>query len=125
MSTLANPRFKPSGEAVAALMSPMIGLLALSIANLIWEAKRWIPLEDVSQVYIRIGSWIPRADKIGPFAGKETILLAAWGVTWLVLHLILRKRELRIAPWAIAFVIGIAAAVLLLWPPFTEILIPE
>ncbi len=125
MSALANSRLKPNGEAVAALMSPMIGLLVFSIANLIWEAKRWIPEQDVTPLYVRIGSWIPNANKIGPFAGKETILLLVWGGAWLVLHLLLHKRELRVAPWAIAFVIGIAAAALLLWPPFAEILIPE
>ncbi len=125
MSVLSNSRLKPNGEAVAALMSPMIGLLVFAIANFIWEAKRWLPAEDVTPTYLRFGSWIPNANKIGPFAGKETILLVAWGITWLGLHLLLRKRELRMAPWAIAFVIGIAAAALLLWPPFAEILIPE
>ncbi len=116
---------RPSGEAIAALMGPMFGLLAFSIANYIWEATRWDPLRDVTPLYLRIGIWIPYSSKIGPYAGKETILLLVWLVTWGVLHLVLREKELRVAPWAIAFLIGIAAAVLLLWPPFTEIMIPE
>jgi hypothetical protein len=112
---------KPSGEAIAAFMSPMLGLLALSIANLLWEADRVY----YTEVYLRIGSWIPKYDRIGPFTGKETILLVVWLVSWVVLHLLLRKREMRVAPWAIAFLIGIAVAALLVWPPVAEALIPE
>ncbi len=125
MSAQAKPSIRPSGEAVAAFISPMIGLLALSISNYIWEATRWDPSRDVTPLYLQIGSWIPYSAKIGPYAGKETILLVAWFASWVVLHLILRKREVRVAPWAIVFLIGIATAALLLWPPFTEILIPE
>ncbi len=116
---------RPTGEAIAAFISPVLGLLALSIANYIWEATRWDPARDVSALYIKLGSWIPESDKIGPLVGKETILLVVWLGTWVALHLALRKRELRVAPWAIAFVVGIAFAALLLWPPLAEIFIPE
>ena len=125
MSIQRTISLRPNGEAIAALMSPMFGLIAFSIANYIWEATRWDPLRDVTPLYLKIGSWIPYYSKIGPYAGKETILLVVWLATWLVLHLVLRKKELRVLPWAIAFMIGIAFAALLLWPPFTEIMIPE
>ncbi len=112
---------KPNGEAIAAFMSPMLGLLALAFANLLWEANRTY----YTEVYLRIGSWIPKYDRIGPLTGKETILLMVWLGSWAILHLLLRKREMRIAPWAIAFLIGIVAAALLVWPPVAEGIIPE
>ena len=116
---------KPTGEAIAALMSPMIGLLAFSISNLVWEAYRFTGNDIITPFLMRLGSWVPAYDKIGPLAGKETILLAIWLGSWLVLHLVLRKREMRIAPWAIAFLIGIGVAALILWPPLIEVIVPE
>jgi hypothetical protein len=120
-SRLINHEQKPNGEAIAAFMSTMLGLLGLSIANLLWDSNR----DYYTEVYLRIGSWIPKYDRIGPFTGKETILLVVWLSSWLILHLLLRKREMRVAPWAIAFLIGIVTAALMAWPPVAEILIPE
>ncbi len=120
LETMTDNR-RPSGEAVAAFMSPMLGLLALSIANLLWEANRVF----YTDVYLQIGSWIPKYDRIGPYTGKETILLVVWLGSWAILHLLLRKRDVRVAPWAIAFLVGIFAAALLAWPPVAEALIPE
>jgi hypothetical protein len=125
MSSQPITRNRPSGEAIAAFISPVIGLLAFSIANMVWDATRWDPARDISPLYLAIGSWIPYSNKIGPYAGKETILLVGWLGAWLFLHLLLRKRDLSVAPWAIAFVVGIAIAALLLWPPLIEALIPE
>ncbi len=120
-SKLITHALKPNGEAIAAFMSPMLGLLALSIANGLWEANRVY----YTEVYLRIGSWMPQYDRIGPYSGKETILLVVWLASWAILHLLLRKREMNVAPWAIAFLIGIAVAALLVWPPVAEVVIPE
>lgn len=116
---------RPSGEAIAAFFSPVIGLLVFSIINAFWETTRWDPNRDISPVLLRIGSWIPSYEKIGPMAGKETILIVVWLAAWAILHLILRKRDLRVAPWAIAFLIGITLATLLLWSPLLEVVFPE
>jgi hypothetical protein len=116
---------KPTGEAIAALMSPMLGLFVFSIVSLMWEATRWDPTRDFSPLLLKIGAWIPYSTAIGPYSGRETILLLTWGVSWLILHAILRKKELRILPWAIAFLVGIALSTLLLWAPFGEAIIPE
>ncbi len=121
MSKLNSREQKPNGEAIAAFMSPMLGVFALSIANLLWEANR----DFYGQLYLRLGSWMPQYDRIGPLTGKETILLVVWLGSWAVLHLLLRKREMRVAPWAIAFLVGTIASALLVWPPVAEALIPE
>lgn len=113
--------YKPSGEAIAALISPMLGLVALAISNMLWEADKVY----YTEVYLRVGSWMPMYDRIGPFAGKQTIVLVVWLASWGILHLALRKRDVRVGPWAIAFLVGITAAALLLWPPFFELFIPE
>jgi hypothetical protein len=33
--------------------------------------------------------WMPGAEGIGPYSGKETLSLLAWLVTWAVLHVVL------------------------------------
>lgn len=118
-------RIKPTGEAIAAFVSPVIGLLVFSVVNALWESTRWDPLRDFSPTLTQIGSWMPQYEKIGPYAGKETILLVTWLASWLVLHFVLRKRDLKVAPWAIAFVIGIGIAALMLWTPVIEAIVPE
>ncbi len=121
MSDSISQERRPNGEAIAAFMAPMFGLWGLAIANLLWEANR----EFYTDVYLRIGSWMPQYDRIGPLSGKETILLVVWLCSWAILHVILRKREMRVAPWAVAFLIGIIASALLVWPPVAEMLVPE
>ena len=124
MSAQIKP-IKPTGEAIAALMSPMIGLFAFSIVSMMWEATRWDPTRDFSPLLLKIGSWIPSSTGIGPYSGRETILLVTWGISWLVLHMVLRKKEMRVLLWAIVFLVGIALSVLLLWAPFAEAILPE
>jgi hypothetical protein len=67
-------------------------------------------------------AWIPGAQEIGPYSGKETTLLVVWLVSWAVLHFALRKRDLPIKPWAIGFLVAVGVATTLLWPPVFALL---
>lgn len=125
MSAQVKSALRPTGEAIAALMSPMIGIFVFSVVSMLWDATYWDPTRDFSPLLLRIGSWMPYSGKIGPYSGRETILLVTWAVAWLVLHFILRKKELRVLPWAIAFLVGMAISTLLLWAPFPEAIMPE
>lgn len=109
----------PSGIAIAAFLAPTIGLLAMSIANFLQEANDAV----FKPIYLSIGSWMPNYKGIGPYSGKETILLVTWLGSWAVLHFLLRGKELPVRPFTIAMLIGIAAATILLWPPFFEVLL--
>jgi hypothetical protein len=108
----------PGGIAVAALMGAMLGMLTLAVVNVLTAASpdfnKWV--HDVGKL------WMPGAQGIGPYSGKETLALISWLGSWLVLHLTLRKRDVEISRWFIIFLVGVGVATTLIWPPVFEYL---
>jgi hypothetical protein len=101
------------GAAQAALLSAMAGILALALVNLGTEIS-----ESFKEKIHGIGKlFIPGAEGIGPYSGKEVMALAAWLASWFVLHLCLRDRELSDRAVVGIFLMGVALATTLLWPP--------
>ena len=100
-----NARVMPSGIAVAALMSSMLGMLALAVVNVFTTASK-----DFNAWVHGVGKlWMPGAAGIGPYSGKETIALAVWLGTWVVLHYALRERELKLSTWLVVFLVGVGS----------------
>ncbi len=98
----------PSGVAIAALLAGVIGLLTLGVVNI---------LADVSRPFSNALTLNPG---IGPYSGKELFMFAAWFGSWIVLHLLLRKRELNMRKWFGAIMALLLVSVLLVWPPIFE-----
>ena len=66
---------------------------------------------------------IDRARWLGPVVeGKETLALAGWLGSWVILHFVLRKRDLEISRWLVLFLAGVGIATTLIWPPVFEYL---
>jgi len=114
----SNTTAKTLGAAQAALISIVIGLLTLALVNL---GTEFSPTFKVA-VHGIGKAWMPGAEGIGPYSGKESCTLLAWLMTWPVLHKLLRKRELSHTMIVAVFIIGVATATLLLWPPVFTIL---
>jgi len=110
------PNFENLGVAQAAILAAMLGLLALSLVNLGTE------MSDAFKTTVHnIGKlWMPGAQGIGPYSGKETISLLVWLVSWFLLHGILRTKEWNAQTVLAIFLVGIAIATTLLWPPVTH-----
>ncbi len=112
------PKGTPGGVAVAALLAAMLGMLTLAVVNVFTAASpafnAWV--HAVGKL------WMPGAEGIGPYSGKETLAAAAWIASWIVLHLALRKRDLEVSRWLIVFLIGVGIATTLIWPPVFEYL---
>ena len=106
----------PSGIAVAAMMSAVIGMLALAVINICTAASpavnTWV--HSVGKL------WMPGAEGIGPYSGKETLAALAWLGSWVILHYALRGRELSLSRWVIVFLVGVGLATTLIWPPVFE-----
>lgn len=106
----------PSGIAVAALLSVVIGVLTLAIVNVFTAASpafnAWV--HSVGKL------WMPGAQGIGPYSGKETLSAVAWLGSWVLLHYALRRREMNLSRWLIAFLVGVGLATTLIWPPVFE-----
>jgi len=110
---------KPNGSAVAAFLSAMIGLLTMGIVHTATDAST-----SFSNWVLMVGKlWIPNAQGIGPYSGKETFLLLGWLLSWAVLHLLLRKRDMKLAIPVVVFVVGMALATLLIYTPFIDFIL--
>jgi len=101
------------GAAQAALLSAMLGCLTLALVNLGTE------LSKEFQTFVhKVGKlWMPGAEGIGPYSGKETLMLVTWLFSWLILGRILRNREWNMNVVWILFLFGIGISTTLLWPP--------
>jgi len=108
----------PGGIAVAALMAAMLGMLTLAVVNVFTTGSpafnAWV--HGIGKL------WMPGAQGIGPYSGKETLGLVAWLGSWVILHAALRRRDLDVARWFIVFLVGVAIATTLIWPPVFEYL---
>lgn len=106
----------PSGVAVAALLAAMIGMLALAGVNQFTAISK-----DFNTWVHGVGKlWMPGAEGIGPYSGKETLSALAWLVSWVGLHFVLRDKELRLSRWLIVFLVGVGLATTWIWPPVFE-----
>ena len=108
----------PGGIAVAALMAALLGMLTLAVVNVFTAASKgfnaWV--HSVGKL------WMPGAEGIGPYSGKETISLVVWIVSWVVLHFALRRKDMEVSRWLIVFLVGVGIATTLIWPPVFEYL---
>lgn len=103
----------PPGYAISAYLSVMIGLLTMAVVNFFAEAS-----EAFKTFVHQAGkAWMPGAQGIGPYSGKETFGLLAWLVSWAVLHYAFGKRLQNDAVWLTVFLAGIGLATTLFWPP--------
>jgi len=110
---------KPNGAAIAAYLSAMLGLLVMGVVHTMTDASA-----DFSKWVLSIGKlWIPNAQGIGPYSGKETFLLVTWLLSWAVLDMLLRKRDVKLAAPVVVFVVGMALATLFVYTPFIDFLL--
>lgn len=107
---------KPTGIAAASLFAAALSLLTLAASHLLAgyseAAKTW--------VHAWGKAWMPGAQGIGPYSGKETLMLVVWIGSWILLHRWLKKREVNLTLAGILFLAAIGVATTLLWPPVTE-----
>ena len=98
----------PTGGLFAALFAAWIGLITLALVNV------------VSDIDAGFKTWLTLHSGIGPYSGKELLLLVAWFLSWPVLHVVLRRRELDVKLWFGVFLGGMLIATALMWPPVFE-----
>ena len=102
-----------NGRAAAAYWGAGIGLLTLALANLGAELS-----EGVKNAVHAAGKlWMPGAQGIGPYSGKETLALLAWLGSWGLLRALLKNREIKEPASFIGFLVVLGAATTLIWPP--------
>ncbi len=108
-----------TGPAAAALISVGLGLLVLGISQALSGAST--RFKDAMQALGNL--WIPGAQGIGPYSGKETIAVLVWLLSWIMLHALLRKREVSVVLAGIVALVLVGVATTILWPPVTHLLV--
>lgn len=97
-----------SGPAIAATLSLLLGFYTLMITHHISRLTK-----EMDKLIHSYGYWIPGSTGIGPdgsigsYAGKETLALLVWGLSWVIFHVLWRKQDLPIRGWLPFFLGGL------------------
>ena len=116
MSKVPSPAPLTTGPAAAALIGVAGGILAVALSHVLSEASA--SFKEGMQVLGNL--WMPGAQGIGPYSGKETAGLVVWLLSWMLLHLALRKREVNLVMTGIVTLVLVGVATTILWPPVIE-----
>jgi hypothetical protein len=119
LATGASTPPQTSGVAAAAFISAAIGTMTVMVTHHLAETS------IVREKFIySLGYWIPGSTNpdpvtgnIGSYAGKETMLLIGWLISWFILHHLLEHRQ--VSPRTIFFgTFGLfVAAIVMCWHP--------
>ncbi|MGK7945802.1 MAG: hypothetical protein AB4058_15175 [Microcystaceae cyanobacterium] len=116
----ANPP-QLSGEAAAAFLSASIGAIAMMIAHHLADADQ---SKVIQKKLLILGSWIPGADNpdplwgnIGNYTGKETVLLLAWLISWIILYVLLKDRQVKTVTLFVWMIGLMTLATAMCWHP--------
>ncbi len=107
-----------NGSAAAAIASATVGIITLAISNVFASLS-----QSTKSFMLDIGKlWIPGAEGIGPYSGKETFMVAAWLSSWILLYFALRNKEVRLLYYSVFFMAGVGVSTLLVWTPVVHLL---
>ena len=108
-----------SGSAAAALISVGIGCFMMMVTHHFTETS-----VEIDTFIWDLGKWIPGSGNdnklwgtLGSYAGKQTILLVSWLVSWYILQGLLKHKQVKtktIFVWTFGLVV---AATVMTWQP--------
>lgn len=98
-----------NGKAAAAILASGAGSLALGLLTTFAEASA--PLKDALTLY----------NPVGPLSGKTAGAVVVWLVTWALLYVLWKDRQVDFGKVFIVTLILIAGGLLGTFPPFFEV----
>jgi len=104
---------KPEGPISAAILAAGIGALALGVFTTLAEAST------------SVRSWLQWSDRVGPLSGKTIMAVMVWLLSWLGLHLWLRRKTYETRRALSIALLLIALGVLGTFPTFFELFAPD
>lgn len=103
---------KPDGPGAAAMLSAGIGIFMLGF---------FTTGAVISASLKSFLAWWEWGQGVGPLAGKSTLAVIFWLISWLVLHMMWRDKDVDIKKmFYVGLGLGIAGAILT-FPPFFEL----
>jgi hypothetical protein len=101
---------RPDGPGVAAMLAAGIGILVLGLFTVLAEVseglKDWLESLEFGR-------------GVGPLAGKTLMGSLAFAVSWIVLGIVLKDKEVDMRRWFwVAFALGVLGAIMMFPPVF-------
>ena len=104
-----------NGPEMATVMAACIAIFTLGAVQLYVVLDESGASKDLMQ---DIGNaWMQGAAPIGPYSGKERVLVVARLASWGLLHVSLRQRHVNPRPWFGIGLVLLLLGVLGVWPP--------
>lgn len=107
--TITSPKVVPNGQAAAAILAAGIGCLAMGVFTVLGATFRLI---HNSLAFYR---------PVGTISGVTTLMVVIWLLSWIVLHLRWKNKEVRFMPIFALALILIVLGVVGIFPPFLQI----
>lgn len=104
---------KPNGPVAAALIAGGIGSVILGLMTVLTEASSGIKSAL---------AWSPA---VGPLIGKSLLGVIAFAVSWMILHFVLRGKNVNFQKVAMIAFILLAVSLVFTFPPFYEMFTPK
>jgi hypothetical protein len=106
---ITSPKLVPNGLAASAILAAGIGCLAMGVFTVLGATFRVI---HNSLAFYR---------PVGTISGITTLMVVIWLLSWIVLHLRWKNKELRFMPIFALALILIGLGVVGIFPPFLQI----
>jgi hypothetical protein len=110
------PQTKPNGPVAAAFIAAGIGSFTMGLMVVLNEINTGI------NGFLKWDANFGLGAGVGPLSGKAGMAIIAFAVSWVILHLALRKKELRWSRVMIVALVLVGLGFLLTFPPVFEIL---
>ena len=103
---------KPEGPVAAAILAGGIGCLAMGVLTTLAEASTGVK------------DFLTFTKAVGPLSGKTTLTVAIWLVSWIVLHMAYRGKEVESRRALSIALVLIALGVIGTFPIFFQLFAP-
>ena len=110
---------KPNGPVAASFLAAGIGSLTLGLTVTLAAASTDIKNAlDFAKNY-GIGNGV------GPLSGKVVVSIASFGISWVIIHVMLRGREVTFSRVFVATMILVGLGFALTFPPIFDLFAPK
>lgn len=94
---------RTDGPAAAAMLAAGIGIFVLGLLIVLSEIS--VPIHDFLE-------WWDFGQGVGPLAGKTTVAVIVWAVSWAILAAAFRGKDVNLKAWfTVSLILGLLGAV--------------
>jgi hypothetical protein len=94
---------RTDGPAAAAMFAAGIGIFVLGLLVVLSEVS--VPIHDFLE-------WWDFGQGVGPLAGKTTVAVIVWAVSWAILAAVFRGKDVNLKAWfTVSLILGLLGAV--------------